>query len=153
MDINHISAHPLWPFFLSVFNIWLPQIWGNSSLLHYSPQHSQGLTLSFVWNQVWTAEKDWIVPFSMPCPVYSFEYQNILTFLFYLVIFFSEVTAVRQSEKQQAAVKKGIIHEHSQKNILQGFSESFSHCNSLFTLQKTQNRRKRQRTPWNHHAP
>ena len=24
----------------------------------------------------------------MPCPVYSFEYQNILTFLFYLVIFF-----------------------------------------------------------------
>ena len=101
MDINHISAHPLWPFFLSVFNIWLPQIWGNSSLLHYSPQHSQGLTLSFVWNQVWTAEKDWIVPFSMPCPVYSFEYQNILTFLFYLVIFFSEVTAVRQSEKQQ----------------------------------------------------
>ena len=49
--------------------------------------------------------------------------------------------------KQQAAVKKGIIHEHSQKNILQGFPESFSHCNSLFTLQKTQNRRKRQGTP------
>lgn len=24
----------------------------------------------------------------MPCPVYNFEYQNILTFLFYLVIFF-----------------------------------------------------------------
>ena len=83
----------------------------------------------------------------MPCPVYSFEYQNILTFLFYLVIFFSEVTAVRQSAKQQAAPRKGITHEHSQKNILQGFSESFSHCNSLFTLQKTKNRRKRQRTP------
>ena len=72
----------------------------------------------------------------MPCPAYSFEYQNILTFLFYLVIFFSEVTAVRQSEKQQAAVKKGIIHEHSQKNILQGFPKGFSHCNSLLPYRK-----------------
>ena len=43
----------------------------------------------------------------MPCPVYNFEYQNILTFLFYLVIFFSEVTAVRQSAKQQAAPPTG----------------------------------------------
>ena len=70
-----------------------------------------------------------------------------------MLYFFSEVTAVRQSEKQQAAVKKGIIHEHSQKNILQGFPKGFSHCNSLFTLQKTQNRRKCQRTSRNHHAP
>ena len=61
----------------------------------------------------------------MPCPVYSFEYQNILTFLFYLVIFFSEVTAVRQSEKQQAAVKKGIIHEHSQKIYCRAFQKAF----------------------------
>lgn len=61
----------------------------------------------------------------MPCPVYSFEYQNILTFLFYLVIFFSEVTAVRQSEKQQAAPGKELSMNTLRKIYCRAFQKAF----------------------------
>ena len=61
----------------------------------------------------------------MPCPVYSFEYQNILTFLFYLVIFFSEVTAVRQSAKQQAAPGKELSMNTLRKIYCRAFQKAF----------------------------
>ena len=61
----------------------------------------------------------------MPCPVYSFEYQNILTLLFYLVIFFSEVTAVRQSAKQQAAPGKELSMNTLRKIYCRAFQKAF----------------------------
>ena len=61
----------------------------------------------------------------MPCPAYSFEYQNILTFLFYLVIFFSEVTAVRQSAKQQAAPGKELSMNTLRKIYCRAFQKAF----------------------------
>ena len=61
----------------------------------------------------------------MSCPVYSFEYQNILTFLFYLVIFVSEVTAVRQSAKQQAAPGKELSMNTLRKIYCRAFQKAF----------------------------
>ena len=74
-----------------------------------------------------------------------FDIQNILTFLFHLAIFFLSYLLIRAKSLCSGQYTSHLFinirgenyYESSQKNILQGFSESFSYCYSIFTIPQT----------------